>query len=281
MPEAVHPLTRKESTMTIRKTFIACAMLAATAAATLATSASAQVSFYEGEGFRGRVFSVNRTIHNMERAGFNDRASSAVVERGRWEVCTDQQFGGRCVVLRPGSYDSLSRMGLDNRISSIRPATRSRYDNEGPVPLPQPSYEYRRRPTERLYDAEVVSVRAVVGPPSQRCWVEREQVREGNKDVGGAIAGAIIGGILGHQVGSGRGNDAATAIGAIAGASIGSRSEGDRTVERNVQRCRDVPSARAEYWDVEYRFRGRYYNVQLTSPPGRTILVNQKGEPRA
>jgi uncharacterized protein YcfJ len=267
--------------MNIRKTLMACAVLGATAAATLATTANAQVSFYEGEGFRGRVFSVNRTIPNLERAGFNDRASSVVVERGRWEVCTDQQFNGRCVVLRPGSYADLSAMGIDNRISSVRAVNRRQYDNEAPPPAPAPVYDYRRRPSEKLFDADVVNVRAVVGPPSQRCWVEREQVRESsNNNVGGAIAGALIGGILGHQVGSGRGNDAATAVGAIAGATIGSRSGNTGTAERNVQRCRDVPSARAEYWDVDYNFRGRTYTVQMTTPPGRTILVNGKGEPR-
>lgn len=265
--------------MNIRKSLLACAVLGATAAATLSTSASAQVNLYEGEGFRGRVFQINRTVPNLERAGFNDRASSVIVERGRWEVCTDQQFSGRCVVLRPGSYSDLAGMGIDNRISSVRAVNRKKYDNEAPPPLPQPTYDYRRRPTEKLYDAEVVNVRAVVGPPSQRCWVEREQVRDSGNNVGGAIAGAIIGGILGHQVGSGRGNDAATAVGAIAGAAIGSKS-GSTTAERNVQRCRDVPSTRAEYWDVDYSFRGRMYTVQMTTPPGRTILVNNRGEPR-
>src|SRR5207244_1954967 len=68
----------------------------------------------------------------------------------------------------------------------------------------------------------VASVRAVVGPPEQRCWVEREQVQSGGgPNVPGAIVGGVIGGILGHQIGSGRGNDAATAGGAVAGAAIG------------------------------------------------------------
>lgn len=259
--------------MNVRKTVFACALACAS------VPALAQVTFYEGEDFRGRVFSVSNAIPNMDRVGFNDRASSVIVDRGRWEVCTDQQFGGRCVVLRRGSYSNLSSMGIDNRISSVRPVNRSRYDNEAPPPLPQPSYEYRRRPSEKLYDAEVVNVRAVMGSPTQRCWVEREQVRDNGNNVGGALAGALIGGILGHQVGSGRGNDAATALGAIAGASIGAKS-GTSTAERNVQRCRDVPSSRPEYWDVDYRFRGRMYTVQMTTPPGNSILVNSNGAPR-
>src|ERR1700687_2107425 len=195
------------------------------AAIGLATQAAAQVTFYEGEGFRGRAFVADRTIWNFERTGFNDRARSAVVERGRWEVCEDARFEGRCTVLRPGNYESLAGMGMDKRISSVRPVNRAADENEAPPPSPAPVYEYRQRPSERLYDAQVTSVRAVVGPPEQRCWVEREQVYQdnrGNANVPGAIVGAVIGGVLGHQVGGGRGRDVATAGGAVAGAAIGS-----------------------------------------------------------
>ena len=91
------------------------------AALTLAAHASAQITFYEGEGFRGRTFAANGEVWNFDRIGFNDRASSVVVDRGRWEVCEDARFQGRCVVLRRGSYDSLRGMGMENRISSVRP----------------------------------------------------------------------------------------------------------------------------------------------------------------
>jgi len=42
---------------------------------------------------------------------------------------------------------------------------------------------------------------------------------------GGAVLGGIIGGILGSQVGSGHGRDAATVVGAIAGAATGNEIE--------------------------------------------------------
>ena len=116
----------------------------------LATQAMAQITFYEGEGFHGRAFRATGTVQNLARVGFNDRASSVVVDHGKWEVCSDARFEGRCVMLRPGSYDSLNRLGMDNRISSVRPVGRDvRYDNP-PEPLPAPTYEYRRRPDERL-----------------------------------------------------------------------------------------------------------------------------------
>lgn len=57
--------------------------------------------------------------------------------------------------------------------------------------------DYHRRGDERLFEAPVTSVRAVVGPPEERCWIDRDQYR-GDTKVPGAIAGAVIGGILGH-----------------------------------------------------------------------------------
>ena len=264
-----------------------------TTALVFAVNGAAQITFYQGEGFRGRAFTADKPVRNFERYGFNDRASSVVVDRGRWEVCSDERFEGRCVVLRRGSYDSLARLGLDNRISSARPVNeRARYENELPPPPPAPIYEYRQRPGERTYEAPVTSVRAIVGPPEQRCWVERQQVvesvqgqgRPGDGNAGNAVLGAIIGGVLGHQVGGGRGKDAATAAGAVAGAVIGSgaggRGDGAITYDRNVQRCKTVASGRPEYWDVTYHFRGTEHHLQMSAPPGRTIAVNGRGEPR-
>src|SRR5258705_13833571 len=68
----------------------------------LAAQAAAQVTFYEGQGFRGRAFSATGVVDNFADIGFNDRASSVVVDRGRWEVCEHARFEGRCVILRPG-----------------------------------------------------------------------------------------------------------------------------------------------------------------------------------
>ena len=150
---------------------------------------------------------------------------------------------------------------------------------------PPAVYDYRRRQGETLYEAPVTSVRAVVGPPQQRCWVERQVIDSsaGGVNVPGAIVGGVVGGILGHQIGSGRGQDLATGIGAAGGAVVGAnvgRAPGT-TYTQDVQRCENVTSAGSlDYWDVTYTFRGYEHHVQTTSPPGRTILVNAEGEPR-
>ena len=267
----------------------------ATLAFAACASAQGQITFYEGEGFRGRTFATTRPVADFVRVGFNDRASSVVVDSGRWEACDDARFGGRCVVLRPGSYDSLSGLGMENRISSVRPVRDDRdYSNNAPEPLAAPTYDYRRIPNERLYSVPVTSARAVVATPERRCWVERQQVasaepeqRRGNS-VGGAIVGGLLGGILGHQIGGGSGNTVATIGGAVAGGLAGNAVGGrvganndNNVTTRDVQRC-DAPVANAapEYWDVTYNFQGTEHHAQMSARPGRTINVNRNGEPR-
>ena len=73
-----------------------------------------------------------------------------------------------------------------------------------PVALAARTNAYRQPAQERLYEVPVATVRAVIGPPEQRCWVERQQVVEDRNDganVPGAIVGAVVGGVLGHQIG--------------------------------------------------------------------------------
>ena len=244
-----------------------------------------QLILYEHENFTGETFATDREARNTRRGNFSDRASSAVVIGSRWEVCEDARFSGRCAILRPGRYPSLVSMGMNNNISSARPVSASaRYDDNRYAPAPQPIHDWRRRNDEQIYEVNVSSVRAVVAEPGQRCWVERSQVQQsqGSPNVGGALIGGIIGGILGHQVGGGTGRDVATVGGAVAGAAIGSNVGRDnQTATQDVQRCTRLPAqARPEYWDVTYNFRGQEHHVQMMQPPGPTILVNDRGEPR-
>ncbi|MEJ1961897.1 MAG: beta/gamma crystallin family protein [Gammaproteobacteria bacterium] len=260
-------------------------IILAVSAVAMSAQAMAQITLYERDGFRGRAFTSGREVANFERAGFNDRASSVIVQRGRWEVCDDARFHGHCVVLREGSYGSLRSMGLNDRLSSARPVgNRDRYENEAPVPQPVADYEWRRRPNERVSEVAITSSRAVYGEAGRRCWVERERVDEprGRASVGGGIAGAIIGGVIGHQIGSGRGNTIATVGGAAAGAAIGANvgRDGGGGSERDVQHCATSESGPPQYWDVTYNYRRVEHHVQMEEQPGRTIIVNRNGEPR-
>ncbi len=260
--------------------------LLAAAAVACAAPALAQATLYVNENFRGPAISADRSISDLSRTSFNDRASSLVIRGQRWQVCDDADFNGRCVVLAPGRYPSLSAMGLNDRVSSLRVADfNARYDDRQDGRYDgryDGRPEFQRRRGERLYQAQVVSVHAVVGPPEQRCWVERQQVEERRTNVPGAVVGALLGGVLGHQIGGGSGRDIATVGGVVAGAAVGANVDRDGNVgTRDVQRCTNVRGPqRPDYWDVTYRFRGREHHMQTTSPPGATVPVNERGEPR-
>jgi uncharacterized protein YcfJ len=258
----------------------------AASALVMATSAMAQVTFYEGESFHGRAFTTQNEVKNFARIGFNDRASSVVVSSGRWEVCENARFEGRCVLLRPGNYDSLRALGMENRISSVRRAQGNRKYDHQPEPVAAASYDWRRRANEQVFAAPVTYVRAVMGTAAaERCWVERTQVPEQRSDrnVPGAIVGAVIGGVLGHQVGGGTGKDIATVGGAVAGGVIGSNVGRDNNTyasTRDIRRCETTGTATPAYWDVGYKFRGMDHQIQMSAAPGTTIAVNASGEPR-
>jgi hypothetical protein len=66
------------------------------------------------------VYRTSTSVQDLGNVGFNDRASSMVVRNGRWQVCSDADFRGKCVTLDPGEYPSLRSMGLNDRLSSVR-----------------------------------------------------------------------------------------------------------------------------------------------------------------
>lgn len=255
--------------------------LAALAVTLLPLAAAAEITFYEYEGFRGRAFTVTDDVRNFERHGFNDKAQSIVVGSGRWEVCSDSRFEGECKTIRRGSYDSLRNLGMNKKISSVRRVEGGRGGYDVSPAYQQPNYDYYRRPREQVFEARVTSVRAVYGSGDRRCWTEYQgDSRPSREQAGAAIAGAIIGGVLGHQVGKGHGRDAATAAGALAGAAIAQRnSQYGNTYEGTVRRCESTGGSVA-YWDVVYEFNDQQHHVQMSSHPGRSILVNEYGEPR-
>jgi Glycine zipper 2TM domain len=115
---------------------------------------------------------------------------------------------------------SKAATGLNDRISSARavPAVTGVDDGADSL-LPVVARDYRRRDNERLFEANVIAVRAVLEDAGQQCWVEPRQASPERAHVNGqgALLGAVVGGILGHQVGGGEsGRAMATGIGAVA-----------------------------------------------------------------
>ena len=99
-------------TSLVRTSLIAALMAAGGACA-------AEMTLYSAPNFGGADMTIRGEARNLDGTGFNDRAASAIVRSGRWEVCTDAHFSGQCVVLGPGDYARLNDP-LYRRISSAR-----------------------------------------------------------------------------------------------------------------------------------------------------------------
>ncbi|WKB55822.1 beta/gamma crystallin-related protein [Eleftheria terrae] len=94
--------------------------------------ASATLTVYSRDGFRGTQAVVSEAAPDFRAFGLNDRASSLVVQDEPWQVCKETAFRSRCVVLAPGHYPDLDAMGMDDRLSSARPVRR----RAAPPPYP-------------------------------------------------------------------------------------------------------------------------------------------------
>ena len=69
--------------------------------------------------FRGRSYQTQREIRNLVDVGFNDMAASIRVSGGRWQVCTDKNFQGQCLVITRDTNELATN--FMRQISSIRP----------------------------------------------------------------------------------------------------------------------------------------------------------------
>jgi uncharacterized protein YcfJ len=143
--------------------------------------------------------------------------------------------------------------------------------------------------TARVTAVEPIYETVVVATPVTRCHTEYVDRRIVDGSVAGqTLAGAIVGAAIGRQFGDGRGRDALTVLGAMAGSAVANdraiRREAERgrtrVVREPVDRCTTEYRRRAErqltgYW-VEYRHRGRYYQIRMLERPGRFVQVRQR-----
>lgn len=85
------------------------------------------VVLFESPGLTGRSFTVGGPMPNMDGTGFNDRARSAMINGGSWQLCADADYMSSCEVLPPGRHDDLG--SVTGRLSSLRP-----FGGGGPPP---------------------------------------------------------------------------------------------------------------------------------------------------
>jgi hypothetical protein len=78
----------------------------------------ALVELFMQPGFGGPRYTASQDVANLDGTAFNDRVESMTVNEGRWELCSDAGYRGRCIVVGPGRYEHLGDMS--QRLSSIR-----------------------------------------------------------------------------------------------------------------------------------------------------------------
>ena len=79
----------------------------------------APVAFiYRGYNFQGPTLTLTGSCSNLVNIGFNDKASSIIVKKGRWTLHQHANGKGRQITLGPGSYASLDTL-RDAVLSSV------------------------------------------------------------------------------------------------------------------------------------------------------------------
>lgn len=143
----------------------------------------------------------------------------------------------------------------------------------------------------RVVEVEPIVRRIVVERPRQECWqdVEYRSTAPG-RIAGTTLAGGVIGAAIGRQFGGGKGRDALTMLGALAGSAVASEHarrniarEGDEVVAVPVQRCTETVERVAEdyvegYW-VTYRYRGRLNRIRMREHPGDRVRLQVTARP--
>lgn len=147
----------------------------------------------------------------------------------------------------------------------------------------------------RVVDVEPIVRYVTVDRPRRECW--EEMVYESDVtprpfgEAGVTLAGAIVGGAVGRQFGRGRGRDAMTLIGSLAGAAVANERAGRRAVAYGAARSRAVPVERCEVvsdrvteervegYRVTYQYDGRRYTMRTAAPPPDRIRLQVSVRP--
>ena len=79
----------------------------------------ASIILYQEDHFGGDSREVRDDQPDLDWIHFDDRISSVEVHGGVWELCSDSRYRGRCITT-DHDIDKLDRLGMDDRISSVR-----------------------------------------------------------------------------------------------------------------------------------------------------------------
>ena len=96
-----------------------------------------EIILFEESDFRGNSMRITSEVDSLDGTGMNDRAQSAIVRDGVWEVCRDANFNGGCIQMPPGRYSRMDGNFVRN-VSSVREVG-SPYMGSNPAPYTRPA----------------------------------------------------------------------------------------------------------------------------------------------
>jgi hypothetical protein len=108
---------------------IACAAIAGGAQA-------AEMKVYKQPNFGGDSLTLTGELRDFANRRFHDQASSIVVNSGRWQVCSQPDFKGDCMILDRGEYSRLDEK-LFHRVESARVVEDRRVSEESNIERPR------------------------------------------------------------------------------------------------------------------------------------------------
>lgn len=93
--------------------------IAIASAAIVGGAHAAEMKVYKQPNFSGDSLTLNGEVRDFASRRFQDQASSVVVKSGRWQLCSQPDFGGECIIFDRGEYPRLDEK-LFHRVESAR-----------------------------------------------------------------------------------------------------------------------------------------------------------------
>ncbi len=106
--------------------YIRCFVATMLSAMAAGSALAGEITLFEDENFRGSSMRITSEVVSLDGTGMNDRAQSAIVRDGVWEICRDAYFSGGCTQLQPGRYSRIDGNFMRN-VSSVRELGATQY----------------------------------------------------------------------------------------------------------------------------------------------------------
>jgi hypothetical protein len=93
-------------------------LAAAALGAACSAACAGDITLYTRVHLGGPAITLHEATPDLDPLGFNDKTSSVVVHKGRWQVCAEKHYKGKCLILAEGEYAELK--DFNDMISSVR-----------------------------------------------------------------------------------------------------------------------------------------------------------------